>query len=659
MNRAWAQLEIKATGDTTGKRTFSGIATTPSTDRMDDQVMPEGAVFKLPLPFLWQHDSGDPIGWVTAARVTAKSIEIDGEIANVDANDPAMADLKKRLDNAWGYLKSGLVRGLSIGFNSIKSARIDGTWGLQFLEWEWLELSAVTIPANQDATLLAIKSLDNRTLAALGNQRSGLGDPKPGASGSSAASRGNPTNRSQKGHPMKTLKELRDARTTALARQAEMVAGLKAADGQTRQFNDDERTEFSELAADVKGLDDEIMMAEFHERSASGAAPVRGGNSDEGSQSRQRNNSQVIVKGKDMPDKFAGQSFVRLLIARTLAKQTDVSPIEIARKRWGETNPTLVALLKAGVAGGGTGSGEWGAELAQSDTKFTGDFLTFLYAQTVYDRLGLRQVPARVHIKGQDGQGTGYWVGESKPIPASSLDFSDVELLPNKVAALAVVSNEWLADSDPGSEQLVRDALVNASSQRVDTTFLSAVAASAGVSPAGIFNGLVAIGSSGTDAAALRNDIKALYRPFIAARNASNLTLVMNPSTAKALSLLVNALGQTEFPQLKASGGELLGDPVVTGDNVDPSDIALLKPSDIWRIGDTGVEITMSKEAMIEQDSAPTGATDTPVAATATFTSMFQAESTAFKVVRRIAFQKRRASAVSWINNADYDGVVS
>jgi HK97 family phage prohead protease len=653
MNRAWAQLEIKATSDTSGKRTFSGIATTPSTDRMDDQVMPEGAKFKLPIPFLWQHDSRDPIGWITAARVTPKGIEVDGEVADF----PEPGPLKDRLTMAWQMLKSKLVRGLSIGFNSIKSARIDGTYGLQFLEWEWLELSAVTIAANQEASITTIKSIDSRTLAALGTQRSAVGNLTPGASGNSAASRGNSTNRSQKGHDMKTLKELRDERTTKLARQAELVAARKSADGQEREFDADERAEFSDLAGEITSLDDQIMMGEFHLRSASGAREVRGGNSEEGS--RSRDNSRVIVKSKDKDDKFAGQSFVRLLIARTLAKQTDQSPIAIAQKRWGETNPTIVALLKAAVAGGGTGSGEWGSELAQSDTKFTGDFLTFLYAQTVFDRLPLRQVPARVHIKGQDGQGTGYWVGESKPIPATALDFSDVELLPNKVAALAVVSNEWLADSDPGSEQLVRDALVQASAQRVDTTFLSAVAASAGVSPAGILNGLTPIGSAGTDAAALRTDIKALYRPFITAKNASNLTLVMNPSTAKALSLLVNALGQTEFPGLNATGGTLLGDTVVTGDNVDPSDIILIKPSDVWRIGDTGVEITMSKEAMIEQDSAPTGATDTPTAATATFTSMFQEESTAFKVVRRIAFQKRRTSAVSWINNADYDGVTS
>ena len=65
-------------------------------------------------------------------------------------------------------------------------------------------------------------------------------------------------------------------------------------------------------------------------------------------------------------------------------------------------------------------------------------------------------------LKGQDGAATGYWVGESKGIPASKADFSTVSLTPLKVAALAVASMELLRDSTPAAEQLIRDALVAA-----------------------------------------------------------------------------------------------------------------------------------------------------------------------------------------------------
>lgn len=658
MNRAYSTLEIKTAVDAAGKRTFTGIASTPTTDRMGDVVEPKGAQFKLPIPLLWQHDSYQPIGWITAAKVTDKGIEVVGEVADV----PEDGALKQRLAEAWQTLKAKLVRGLSIGFNSIESARIDGTYGLKFLKWEWLELSCVTIAANQEASITAIKSIDDALRAASGHQQRGAArhDLTPGASGTSnAAQRGTSTTRSPKGNQMKTLQELRDARTQKAARMAELLETCKAA---SRDMEDAEETEFDALEVEIKQLDGDIRQMRFDTLNAANAKGVDGSSSAAASRSR---GPTIIVRGSDADDKFPGQSFVRMVMAKAVAhlelmKGNYVSAYTIAEQRWGKSNPTLARLMKANeVAGGGSGSGEWGAELVQADTRYTGDFIAYLTSQTVYDKLALRQIPANVAVKGQDGTATGYWVGQSKPIPASKADFSSVNLTPLKVAALAVVSNELLRDSTPAAEMLVRDSLVNASTERVDSTFLSAAAASAGVSPAGILYGLSGIVSAGVDGAGLRADIKALYRPFITAKNASGLTLVMHPSQAKAISLLVNALGTYEFPKITATGGELLGDPVVTGDNVQASDIILLKPSDIYRIGDTGVTVEMSREAMIEQSAVPSGATDTPVAAGQYMTSMFQEESTAIKVVRSINFQLRRASAVSYIRNADYDGVES
>ena len=645
MKRAYAVLEIKAVDGE--KRTFSGIATTPSTDRMGDVVEPDGATFKLPIPLLWQHDSSDPIGWVRTARVTGKGIEVDGEIASIPEDGP----LKQRLDTAWQMLKAKLVRGLSIGFNSIESARIDGTYGIRFLKWEWLELSAVTIPANQDATITAIKSIDQQLLAASGRgqvQRS-AGLSTPGASGINLP----------KGKAM-NIKELREARDQKKARMGELIELKKA---EQRSFTDEEAGEFDVLAADVQKLDDDIRVAQFDALNAATAAPVTARGMDEGTRSRVPG-GMVFSRNADPDDKFAGQSYIRGVIARAAAfmemkNGNIVSPADIAAARWGKSHPNLVRYIRSAVAGGGTGSGEWGAELAASDARYTGDFITYLYSLTVYDRLPLREVPPRVHIKGQDGAATGYWVGESKAIPVSTADFSDVELTPLKVGALAVCSKELIRDSSPSAEMWIRDVIANASGQRVDQTFLSATAASSGVSPAGLLNGLTPVNASGTDAAAVRADLMSLYTGFLTAKNASGLYQVMTPSMAKALSLLVNALGQTEFPGLNANGGTLLGDPVVTGDNVTAGHWILLKPSDIWKIGDTGLDISMSDQATIEMNDAPAGASDTPTAMASHTVSMYQTESVAFKVVRSINFQKRRSSAVAYVQDCEYGGVVS
>jgi HK97 family phage prohead protease len=156
MNRAYSILDIKALSDVGGRRVFSGIATTPSTDRMGDIVEPKGAEFVLPIPLLWQHNSREPIGWVTRAKVSDSGIEVECEMAKVED----VGSLQSRLDEAWHSLKAKLVRGLSIGFSALESTRIENTYAYRYVKWQWLELSAVTIPANADCSITTIKSAD-------------------------------------------------------------------------------------------------------------------------------------------------------------------------------------------------------------------------------------------------------------------------------------------------------------------------------------------------------------------------------------------------------------------------------------------------------------------------------------------------------------------
>lgn len=632
MDKAYSVLECKEYDDE--KRIIRGLASSPVPDRVNDIVVPEGAKFAKTIPLFLYHDSKMTVGTVNLGKPTPKGIPFEAQIPKVKEE----GKLKERVDEAWQLVKYKLITGVSIGFNAVegKYERLKNG-GIKFLESEILELSLVPIPANSLATIEQVKSLDKDMLTAIGRGHE-LSQSKSRVSDKS----------NLKGNIM-TLSELKELRSQKAARMAELA--------EVEQMDETQVTEFDDLEIEVKELDTQIRQKRLEVINGATATPVDGKTTKSATSTRSHN---IIVKSQDKDEAFEGQHYTRLVIAKTLAQLDGGFSSGIAQARWGKSNPTLVQILKANeVAGGGSGSGEWGAELVSADNRYTGDFIEFLYAQTVYDKLGLREVPAHVTIKGQDGAATAYWVGESKPIPASAQDFSAVSLTPLKVAALTVVSNELLRDSSPSAEMLVRDALVQAAAQRIDATFLSTSAASAGVSPAGILNGVTPSASAGTDAAGLRTDIKNLYRPFITAKNASGLVLVMHPSTAKALSLLVNALGQTEFPQLTATGGTLLGDRVVTGDNVDPSQIILVKPSDIYRIGAGGIQVSMSRDASIEQNSIPTGATDTPVGASTAWTNMFQSESTAMKVVMPINFAKRRTSAVAYVEGADYDGVNS
>lgn len=635
MNRAHSLLTIKSFDDE--QRIIEGIASTPTPDRTQDVVVPTGVTMSLPLPFLYQHNANQPIGHVIAAKVTEAGIAITAQIAK---------GVAPFIDEAWSLIKAGLVQGLSIGFRPTKDPKpIKGTYGVRFDDWELMEVSAVTIPANAEASIQLIKSLDREQRA----ER----DPLPGSVrlGQLPADAGA---KPSKGSTVKTYTEqIKDLEATRAAKAAERAAVMEKSMAEGRSTEEDEGEQFDTITRELAQIDKDLgRLRVLEAEMLSKAQPV---------QPQQTLAAPTILKrSRDAEEKFVGQNFTRKVIAKAAAYLDQRSPWSIAEERWGKTNPSLVEIIKANeVPGGGTGSGEWGAELAVSDSKYTGDFIQFLYGKTVFDKLPLRQVPANVFIKGQDGASTGYWVGESKPIPNTSADFSDVELRHLKLGAIAVISNELIRYSSPDAEMLVRDSLVQAIAQKVDTTFLSASAASANVSPAGILNGISAISSSGVTADAFRQDLFTLVNTFIAAKNTGGLYLVMQPSLAMAIGLLTNALGQPEFPSINADGGTVNGIPVVTGDNVGADDMILLKPSDIWRIGDMGIQVSVSREAMIEQSSAPTGATDTPVAASQVFTSMFQSESTAIKVVRPLNFQKRRTSAVAYVGTAEYGAAES
>jgi len=179
-NRAYSVLQVKAVDEE--RRVIRGIATTPSVDRVGDIIDTLGVKFQNPLAFLWQHQHDKPIGSVKFDKPTAKGIEFEAEIASTD--EPGT--LKDRLDEAWQSIKAGLVCAVSIGFRPIEYSFMDNG-GIKYSETEVYELSAVTIPANADALITTIKSLDAEARKAAGVPDPEIpAAPKPAASGKKA-----------------------------------------------------------------------------------------------------------------------------------------------------------------------------------------------------------------------------------------------------------------------------------------------------------------------------------------------------------------------------------------------------------------------------------------------------------------------------------------
>lgn len=166
-NRAYSILEVKSVDE--DKRVIRGIATTPTVDRMGDIIDPLGVKFTNPMPLLWQHQHDMPIGHTTFGKATKTGIPFEAEFVHPD--DVKSETLKDRLQMAWDSVKTKLVRAVSIGFRPIEYAFMDNG-GIRYNEVEVYELSAVTIPANSEALITTVKSID----AAL---RKDAGVPEP------------------------------------------------------------------------------------------------------------------------------------------------------------------------------------------------------------------------------------------------------------------------------------------------------------------------------------------------------------------------------------------------------------------------------------------------------------------------------------------------
>ena len=164
MHRAYSKIEVKGVSE--DAREFVGIASTPTPDRVGDIVEPKGATFTLPVPLLWQHDQKSPIGEITEARVSSQGIQVRARVFKAAQSRTLM----ERLDEAWESIKIGLVKGLSIGFRPSEYEPMKDTGGYRITKWDWHELSAVTIPANMDASIVSIKSIDREILTALGRK---------------------------------------------------------------------------------------------------------------------------------------------------------------------------------------------------------------------------------------------------------------------------------------------------------------------------------------------------------------------------------------------------------------------------------------------------------------------------------------------------------
>ena len=632
LTRAHSIFQIKRVDR--DQRIIEGIATTPTPDLGGDVMEPAGAQFSLPLPFLWFHEARDPIGEVFEADVTPEGIYIKARVATV--TKPGR--LKSLVDDAWAAFTATppLVRGLSIGWKEIESEPIKGTTFTRYLKWIWGELSAVTLPMNTDATILAVKQSD---LAASGPHLPGV--------------TGLPVVKAVKAaKPMTIQEQITQFENTRAAKAAAMNALMSKAAETGSTLDEAQTEEYDGLALEVKSVDAHLVRMRELEKtnltSATAITPTT--NATFASDLRGGGHVPTVTVKSQLPK---GSAFTRMVQCLAVAKGDSYAAMERARSY--KDAPEVELMVKAAVAAGTTTDAAWAGPLAVAQP-LVNEFLELLRPTTLIGRIpGLRSVPFNVSVPSQTGGGTYAWVGQGANKPVTAAAFGTVSVPFAKAAGIIVLTEELVKLSTPSAEATVKSEMIAGMQQFLDGQFITvAVAAVPNVSPASITNGAPANASFGVTAVLARQD---LVRA-VAAFTTNGIPLegsvwIMSPSNAFALSIALNALGQPAFPGMSPSGGTLMGYPVITSGTAAALVVLVHAPS-ILIADEGGVRIDVSREASVIMDSVPT----TPAVYDAALVpvSLWQANLVGIRAERMITWIRARANSVQVTTGAAYTG---
>lgn len=169
MEKLQLDYEVKEAGE--GSRVLRFVGSTDTRDRSGDEIDVRGwdvKSFRKNPVFLWAHKRDVlPVGRAIDVRVEDRGLVFDVEFAKADINPFA--------EQVYQHYKQGFLKGVSVGFLPVATEKIDTTtpeeaekrrknpdlWvGRRFKKQQLLELSAVPVPCNPDATLTA-KAIDD------------------------------------------------------------------------------------------------------------------------------------------------------------------------------------------------------------------------------------------------------------------------------------------------------------------------------------------------------------------------------------------------------------------------------------------------------------------------------------------------------------------
>lgn len=513
-------------------REIRGICMTSDKDTHGTVILPSGASFREETPLLLDHKNDMPVGSVRFERKEGR-VEFIAKIAN-PVGPPSLVD---RCETAWQSVKSGLIKGVSIGasFSKDQIKKIGGIPTI--LKCTVLELSLTTVPSNPGARILATRSQDGSDVEMLDNSATTVENV--------VIVPHNLNGKNTMNRFAARSAELTSARKSKLDRMSELQ---DTASTESRSLNEIEGAEFDNLSREVATLDQDIERVEaLAQREAETAKPI------EMDAHAVAHRAAAVVHTGTNSAPFKGRLADTALVAlgRSQKRKTSVSA-EIAAMGLGGQAAQIVNRAAAAVV-----DTTVAADLVDGNPNK--ELLEAIMERSVLFNLGFQSAPFGKKFVEMVGLPTANAVSELGVKRISSISFDSKEVPRGKLVAGVVVSEEALEDSDPSLEPVISAPLIKVTSLKADALFFNPANAGGGANdaPASPWNGVTPVPGSTNpraDLSALESELESQVP------SGEGFVIMMGPSVAKRLARQENAMGVQLFKGLNDDGtGSIFG----------------------------------------------------------------------------------------------------
>jgi HK97 family phage major capsid protein/HK97 family phage prohead protease len=639
-------------------------------DRMGDVIEAQGWALdriKSPPPVLFNHDKNQMVGSWTDIRKDGNRLV--GRIVWTNSKWPAAQYVRD-------LVREGHLRTVSVGFRPLErqplSKEANKEFGpFRFTRSELLECSLVSVPANPNAIAIAKSlNLSDETVAEVF-----------GESARSYADRtGKPaiTPPVRKSTPMSRAETISNKIQSAQQSLNALLANYEELVGKS-EMNEDETLRFrDELPKQIDDARAELKSYQHAERT------LFGSNGNDASPPRTTDEpimAPAIVKSREsaisgdaqlpavLPRKNMGYSDHQFRALAAWTKSQAAHEPDLGRTlrdlyKDGKNSEFTAAVLRAAVNPANTTVATWAAELIQTDTQ---PFLDRLMADSIYLPLAAAGVRytfgnagvLKIPVRASTPTLAGAWTGEGSAKPVKRASFTTVTLSPTKLSVISTFTEEMANYSAQSIEQIIRQAMSDDTSAALDAYLIDNVAASTGVRPAGLLNGVTPLTASAasTSAGKMVADLNALAAAIEAAGGGRNIIFIMNPAQARLLGTATSTTGDFIFadPQTAASrfGGRLIVSATCPAGKViaiDAADFATAQ-------GDAPRFAVSTDATLHEEDTTPlaltTGAQGSGVVASP-MRSLFQTDAVAVRMSMYVTWGMRRTGMVQTITSVGW-----